>query len=220
MHIINIGNCRPSVKRKFSKPEITCQMRCLYLSLWLVGMKNFWRINDERKMIKLPPGIKVDEIPLDVMYRGVLRGLQTRIKRLYDAVYERFGEDGLKLIEEVSSGYGNDIARKALRGGGHWDIQRVGLYLIKIFNNMRSDGEVTEFTDKRVAIMVPRCPYPFEDVKICAAHTSMERALVRGLNPALDYRIEKSVPGGDPYCLHVLISNESSANDSVPTIQE
>jgi len=157
-------------------------------------------------MIKLPSGIEVDETPLDIMYRGVLRGLQTRIKRLYDAIYQRFGDDGLELIREVSSGYGDDIARKVLKGGDYWDIQRVGLYLVKIFNNMRSEGEVTEFTDKRVAIMVPGCPYPFEDAKICEAHTSMERALVKGLNPKLDYRIEKSVPGGDPHCLHVLVS--------------
>ena len=52
--------------------------------------------------------------------------------------------------------------------------------------------------------MVPQCPYPFNDVKICSAHTSMECALVKGLNPDLEYNIEKSVPAGDPFCLHVL----------------
>jgi len=165
-------------------------------------------------MIKLPPGIEIDDVPLDKMYRGVLRGLQTRIKNLYDAVYERFGDDGLSLIREVSTKYGNEIAQKALQGSDYWDIQRVGLYLVKVFNNMRSDGEVTEFNDKRVAIKIPCCPYPFEDVKICEAHTSMERALVKGLNPALDYRIEKSVPAGDPYCLHVLINAVSDIHNS------
>jgi hypothetical protein len=165
-------------------------------------------------MIKLPPGVKIDEVPLDARYRGVLRGLQTRIKRLYDAIYKRYGEDGLDLIREVSAGYGDEIARKALKGENFWDIQKIGLYLVKIFNNMRSEGEVTEFNDKRVAIMVPCCPYPFEDVEICAAHTSMERALVRGLNPALDYQIEASVPAGDPYCLHVLINTDSDVNSS------
>ncbi|NQU05041.1 MAG: hypothetical protein HQ568_03030, partial [Calditrichaeota bacterium] len=83
-------------------------------------------------------------------------------------------------------------------------ISEVGLYLVKVFNNMRSDGEVTEFNDKRVAIQVPCCPYPFEKVEICRAHTTMERALVQGLNPALDYEIEKNIPAGDSVCLHVL----------------
>ena len=67
------------------------------------------------------------------------------------------------------------------------------------------EGEVTEFSKHRVSIMVPQCPYPFENPEICAAHTSMERALIKGLNPELEYYIEKSIPAGDPYCLHVLI---------------
>ena len=142
------------------------------------------------------------------MYRGVLRGLMTRIKDMYEAIYDRYGEEGLELIRQAGGSYGSRTASRVRHGDDPWDIQRVGLYLIKVFNNMRSDGEVMEFTEKRVAIMVPRCPYPFENPEICAAHTSMERALVKGLNPALEYYIEKSVPAGDPYCLHVLTSEK------------
>ncbi len=155
-------------------------------------------------MIKLPPDVHIDEIPLDDRYRGVLKGLLTRIKGLYEAIHDRYGEEGLQLIRDVSSAYGREVAHKVRKDGEPWDIKKVGLYLIKVFNNMRSEGEVTEFTDQRVAIMVPLCPYPFEDARICAAHTSMERALVKGLNPELDYVIEKCVPAGDPFCLHVL----------------
>jgi len=160
-------------------------------------------------VIKLPNHIKIDEIPLEARYRGVLKGLLTRIKGLYEAIYARYGEDGLELIREVSTAYGNDVATHVRKGGDPWDIREVGLYLVKVFNNMRSEGEVTEFTENRVAIMVPCCPYPFEDKVICAAHTSMERALVKGLNPELEYIIEKSVPAGDPYCLHVLTLKET-----------
>lgn len=32
----------------------------------------------------------------------------------------------------------------------------------------------------------------------------MERALVKELNPDMEYDIEKSVPAGDSHCLHVL----------------
>ncbi len=155
-------------------------------------------------MIQLPPGVEITERPVDVRYKGVLRGLLTRIKGLYDAVYDRYGEDGLDLIREVSSSYGRNIALKVRGDEYPWSIKDVGLYLVKVFNNMRSEGEVTEFTDERVAIKVPLCPYPFDKVEICQAHTSMERALVQGLNPELDYEIELSVPAGDPFCLHVL----------------
>ena len=46
-------------------------------------------------MIKLPPNVPIDEIPLEVRYRGVLRGLLNRIKGLYEAIYDRYGEEGL-----------------------------------------------------------------------------------------------------------------------------
>ena len=155
-------------------------------------------------MIVLPKHLHIDDIPLDVRYRGVLKGLLARIKGLYEAIYARYGDDGLELIREVSTKYGTDIANRVRKEDNPWDIHQVGLYLIKVFNNMRSEGEVTEFTDNRISIMVPRCPYPFEETVICAAHTSMERALVKGLNPELTYRIENSIPAGDPNCLHVL----------------
>ena len=170
-------------------------------------------------MIKLPPGIVIDEVPLDIRYKGVLRGLLSRIKGLYEAIYARYGEDGLELIREVSVAYGEQAAKSARRDGDAWDIERVGLYLVKVFNNMRAEGEVIEFEKHRVAIMVPRCPYPFTDPAICAAHTSMECALVKGLNPALDYFIEKSIPAGDACCLHVLTTDqhvaEPNTNSSV-----
>lgn len=155
-------------------------------------------------MIKLPHGLVVPEVPLEIRYTGVLKGLLTRIKHLYEAIYTRYGEEGLALIREISEEYGGEIARRARKNDEPWQIDRVGLYLIKIFNNMNADGEVTEFSEQRVSIMVPRCPYPFENEQICSAHTSMERALVTGLNPALDYRIEKCLPAGDKFCLHVV----------------
>lgn len=159
-------------------------------------------------MIKLPPDVFLEEPPLEARYRGVLRGLLTRIKDLYEAIYDRYGDDGLDLIRKVSSDYGSKVAASVRKDSKPWDIKRVGLYLVKVFNNMRSEGEVTEFNEKRVAIMVPQCPYPFKRTEICAAHTSMERALVKGLNPSLEYLIEKSIPAGDPHCIHVLSAGD------------
>jgi len=158
-------------------------------------------------MIKLPKNVQIEEIPLEAMYRGVLRGLLTRIKVLYEAIYTRYGDDGLDLIREVSEQYGNEIAKRVRGNDEPWDIDKVGLFLVKVFNNMRAEGEVIEFGKNRVSIMVPKCPYPFKDKKICAAHTSMECSLVKGLNPDLEYYIEKSVPAGDSFCLHLLSDN-------------
>ncbi|HEX05586.1 MAG TPA: hypothetical protein ENH10_10620 [Bacteroidetes bacterium] len=155
-------------------------------------------------MIKLPPGIEVEEIPLERRYKSNLRGLLIRIRKLYEAIEDRFGDEGLELITEVSTAYGQEIAERVKAREGAMDMHEVGLFLVKVFNGMRSEGEVTEWTDKRVCIMVPECPYPFTRLQTCKAHTAMEEALVKGLNPDLDYVIEKCIPSGDSQCHHVL----------------
>jgi predicted ArsR family transcriptional regulator len=155
-------------------------------------------------VIKLPPGVEAEEIPLEKRYRSNLKGLLTRIRLLYEAIEDRFGEEGLQLIREVSAQYGREIAAKVRDREGEMDLQQVGLLLVKMFNGMRSEGEVTEWSDDKVTITVPACPYPFTRPQLCAAHTSMEEALVRGLNPDLDYVIEKCIPRGDGECWHVL----------------
>jgi predicted ArsR family transcriptional regulator len=159
-------------------------------------------------VIKLPSGQAVEETPLEARYKGVLCGLLTRIKLLYESLYEKYGNEGLELIREVSTRYGSQVAERARGEAEPWRLQQVGLYLVKVFDNMRAEGEVTEFSEHRVAIMVSCCPYPLERSEICAAHTAMECALVKGLNPSLDYRIEKSVPAGDSFCLHVLVAGD------------
>lgn len=155
-------------------------------------------------MIQLPPGITIPEIPLDERYRSNLKGLLTRIRKLYEAIEDRFGADGLRLIRDVSREYGTEIAARVRAREGAMGLQEVGLFLVKVFNGMRSEGKVIEWTENRVVIMVPACPYPFIRPQTCAAHTAMEEALVKGLNPNLDYVIERCIPGGDRECWHVL----------------
>ena len=155
-------------------------------------------------MIKLPPGIEIEEIPLEKRYKSAIDGWTTRIRKLYEAIEDRFGEEGLKLISEVSVQYGREIAERVKSRRPDMDLRQVGLFLVKVFNGMRSEGEILEWSDDKVTIMVPECPYPFTRPQICRAHTSMEEALVKGLNPDLDYIIEKRIPAGDSECWHVI----------------
>lgn len=155
-------------------------------------------------MIELPPNLVLPEVPIEQRYKGVLNGLLTRIKGLYEAIYERYGEDGLELIREVSRKYGTDVAEKVRRGEPEWELEQVAQFLIKVFNNMQASGGVDEYSPNRVVIRVDRCPYPFTSPEICRAHTTMEQALVKGLNPELHYDIEQSIPEGGDCCLHVL----------------
>ena len=158
-------------------------------------------------MIKYP--VSVEEQPFEVRSRRTIRSLLSRIIGLYEAIYDRYGDDGLDLIREVSQQYGQAIADRARGDGEPWDIKTTGLFLLRIFNNVPSSGEVTEFNDDRVEILVEECPYPMRNVEICKAHTTMEETVVKGLNPELDYTIEKSIPAGDKICLHVIHTKQS-----------
>ncbi|OGF62169.1 MAG: hypothetical protein A2Y62_20275 [Candidatus Fischerbacteria bacterium RBG_13_37_8] len=164
-------------------------------------------------MIKVPEGIEIEEIPMEKRYRSSLSGLLARIRILYEAIEDRFGEEGLQLIREVSCRYGQQIAQRVREREGEMDMQQVGKFLIKVFDGMRAEGEVLEWSDERIIIMVPKCPYPFTRSQICAAHTAMEEALVHGLNPTLHYNIEKCIPRGDKECWHVLSRATNNKNN-------
>ncbi len=155
-------------------------------------------------MIELPEGVEIEEVPTEKRYRSVTAGLLKRMKTLYDAIYARYGEEGLDLIREVSRNYGLELVERAERRLQGDDIESVALYLVRIFNTVRGDGRVTEFTDSRVVIRIYECPYPFDKPEICEAHTTMEKTIVETLGRNLSYSIPKSIPKGDPYCEHLI----------------
>jgi hypothetical protein len=87
-------------------------------------------------------------------------------------------------------------------------LQSVAAYLMRIFDTVGrgQDGFSTpvQMNDKRVVITVARCPLNFDLPAMCQAHTTMEKTVVETLNPALTYRIGKSIPAGDSVCEHIL----------------
>jgi predicted hydrocarbon binding protein len=162
-------------------------------------------------MIEFPEDIdiKMEEMPIEKRYKSVTAGLIRRIKILYDAIYEKYGEDGLDLIRDVGRKYGLEIAQRAKTRVKPDDLKSTALYVIRIFNTLRGNGKVVEFSDKRVVIRVWECPYPWETPEVCEAHTQMEKTLVETLGKNLCYRISKSIPKGDPYCDHIIEIKET-----------
>ena len=155
-------------------------------------------------MIELPEHVKIEEVPIEKRYRSVTAGLIRRIKILYETIYQRYGENGLDLIREAGRKYGLEIAERAKNKVRSDDLESVALYVIRIFNTLRGNGKVVEFSDKRVVIRVWECPYPWETPEMCEAHTQMEKTLVETLGKNLCYRISHSIPKGDPYCDHII----------------
>lgn len=160
-------------------------------------------------MIELPENIKIDEVPVEKKYRSVVAGLTRRIKFLYEAVQDRFGEQGLDLIRDVGHKYGEEIAQRAKARVKTGDIKSIALYVIRVFNTLQGNGKVVEFSNKRIVIRVWECPYHWKTSAMCEAHTQMEKTLVETLGPDLCYRISCSIPKGDSFCDHVIELNKT-----------
>ncbi len=160
--------------------------------------------------MNVPKEIAFKELSTEEKFDKAVPGYMRRIRSLYEALYRRYGEEGLDLIREVSREYGTAVGKNVNKKGDLKGIAEVGGYLLKVFDVVSDDWEVAEFSDERLIIAVHRCPYPFKDDEVCRAHTCMEQALVAALDPSLDYYIGRSIPQGDPFCEHILARKDST----------
>jgi len=140
---------------------------------------------------------------LERRYRSGIAGLYARLRSNYDTIYEKFGDEGINLIAEMSRRYGLEVVARAKKRVEGDDIRSIGGYLIRIFENIGEAAEV-EINDNRMVIKIARCPLNFDKPEMCLAHTMMEKTVVEELSPKLTYRIGKSIPAGDPYCEHII----------------
>ena len=51
-----------------------------------------------------------DERTIEQLYRSAVSGLYARLKSNYDYLHRRFGDEGIKLIADMSREYGLSIA--------------------------------------------------------------------------------------------------------------
>lgn len=148
-----------------------------------------------------------DDRTLEQSYRSAVQGLYARLRSNYDFLYRKFGDEGLKLIAEMSHEYGLTVAARAKTRLANKDLAAVGKYLLRIFETVGRGLDViptVEEQENRIIIRVNRCPLGFDMPAMCQAHTTMEKTVVEALNPDLIYRIDKSIPSGDACCEHIL----------------
>jgi len=148
-----------------------------------------------------------DQRTLEQVYRSAVSGLYARLRSNYDFLYRKFGNDGLKLISDMSREYGLSVAKRAKAKLPDPDLASVAGYLLRIFDTVARGRGIISTVEKdqtRVIIKVDRCPLDFDNPEMCLAHTTMEKTIVEELNPDLIYRIGKSIPAGDSFCEHIL----------------
>jgi hypothetical protein len=149
-----------------------------------------------------------DNRTVEQLYRSAVSGLYARLKSNYDFIYRKFGDEGIELIADMSREYGLSIAARARNRLESNDLDSVAGYLLRIFTTVgqgKSDlTKLVKVGDSRVVIKAKDCPLHFTNERMCLAHTTMEKTVVEELNPALKYRIGKSIPAGDSYCEHII----------------
>ena len=148
---------------------------------------------------------------IEELHRSAVAGLYARLRSNYDFLYERFGNEGIELIAEMSRRYGLEIAERAKKRLEENDVISVAKYLVRIFETVGLNGGaegVVEMSETRAIIRADECPLHFDRPEMCLAHTTMEKTVVETLNPQLTYRIGKSIPAGDPYCEHIIQTKE------------
>ena len=148
---------------------------------------------------------------IEELHRSAVAGLYARLRSNYDFLYERFGNEGIELIAEMSRRYGLEIAERAKKRLEENDVISVAKYLVRIFETVGLNGGaegVVEMSETRAIIKADECPLHFDRPEMCLAHTTMEKTVVETLNPQLTYRIGKSIPAGDPYCEHIIQTKE------------
>ena len=148
-----------------------------------------------------------DPRTLEQVYRSAVSGLYARLRSNYDFLYQKFGNDGLSLIEDMSREFGRTVAERAKSSLENNDLHSVAEYLLRIFETVARGQDLismVEETQDRIVIRVNRCPLNFNVPEMCRAHTTMEQTVVEELNPELTYRIGRSIPGGEAFCEHIL----------------
>lgn len=148
---------------------------------------------------------------IEELHRSAVAGLYARLRSNYDFLYERFGNEGIELIAEMSRRYGLEIAERARKRLKENDVGSVARYLVRIFETVggnKGGGGTIEISETRAVIRADECLLHFDKPEMCLAHTTMEKTVVETLNPQLTYRIGKSIPAGDPYCEHIVERKE------------
>ncbi|UCC16724.1 MAG: hypothetical protein JSU58_10230 [Dehalococcoidales bacterium] len=148
-----------------------------------------------------------DNRTLEQVYRSAVKGLYARITSYYNYIYDRFGQEGLDMISEMSREYGESIVPRAKEALGKNDIESVAEYLLRIFRTVdwNTDGiKLVSKSPEEIVITVEYCPLHFKNPELCLAHTTMEKTVVEGLNPDIEYIIARSIPAGDGFCEHIL----------------
>ena len=96
-----------------------------------------------------------DNRNLEQIYRSAVSGLYARLRSNYDYLYDKFGDEGIKIIEDMSRDYGLTILERAKNSVESNDIDSAANYILRIFNTVyygRDEIVIDRQSENRVSI--------------------------------------------------------------------
>lgn len=127
------------------------------------------------------------------------------------AVYERWGDEGLKVIAQVYAQAAERTFLKGLKNFGveEKDARAFALFFVISNSVIGYDMELVEATPERAVVRYHTChlfeaPSPAHARLCTEAHFSFEKRAAELLNPSLKVTMTKLRTAGDPYCEFVV----------------
>jgi hypothetical protein len=136
-------------------------------------------------------------------------GLQTLQGKLCVALYEKAGDAGLKVIEEIYGEYGYEVGLGLKEKWNPGDL----LEASRQFEQMTNEGNLpskVEVKGNEAHWTAYRCPFSLQNTyrKVCEAAMAMDREIFRALlgleKGQIEIEIQKTVAGGDDFCLGIV----------------
>ncbi|MDP3064140.1 MAG: L-2-amino-thiazoline-4-carboxylic acid hydrolase [Chloroflexota bacterium] len=157
--------------------------------------------------------MKLENIPIEERYRRAIAGDALIVAALTRAVYEKYGDEGIKTLQKGMERTGRELAKALAK---HFDI-RVGngdvtdyAKFVDFFHQVSlMDTKTVELSPKRWVVHATSCPAAAQYKRIFPDFCPWVLvALDRGMSSVVNKKIkawmtEKCLARGDDYCEYI-----------------
>ncbi len=134
---------------------------------------------------------------------------QTLQGKLCVALYEKTGDAGLRIIEEIYGEYGYEVGLGLKEKWKPGDLAEASREFEKMTNEAGLPSKV-EVRDNEAYWTAHRCPFGLQNTyrPVCKAVMAMDREIFRALlgieKGEIEIEIEKTVADGDDFCVGIV----------------
>ncbi len=136
-------------------------------------------------------------------------GLQALQGKLSVALYEKTGDEGLKIIEKIYSEYGYEVGLGLKEKWKPRDLYEASKHFEEMINEADLPSKV-EVKGNEAFWTAYRCPFNLQNTyrQVCETLMAMDREIFRALlgleKGEIEIEIQKTVAAGDDFCVGIV----------------